>query len=355
MSPKVPSKPGLPVDVYHAALGITLSSRVRLARNLRDIPFPEKASPATRAEVCRRVMEAALGELPFQHSLEDCAPLFRQQLFEDHLISRNLLDGRPQSAVCMDGERTRAVMINEEDHLRIQALKPGLALREAWAEANALDDALEQRLDYSFSSSLGYLTSCPSNVGTGMRASVLMHLPALVLMNEMEPIMNGLNKIGLTVRGRWGEGTAAIGHMFQVSNQLTLGMSETRIVADLEEIVKEIGGHEQHARERLKRERLPFASDLAARAEGILTSARLMTTQEALERLSELRLGIALGLTKKIDMPTVDRLLLDVQPAHLQAAAGRSMTGEERDGERADRLRRALGRRPANRTARRTT
>ena len=355
MSARATSVPGRPPDAYQAAQGVTLSSRVRLARNLRGVPFPDKASSETREEVRRRVMEASLGELPIQKVLAECTPLFRQQLFEDHLISRNLLEKRPQSAVCMNEARTRAVMINEEDHVRIQALKTGLALSEAWADANALDDALEQRLDYSFSSSLGYLTSCPSNVGTGMRASVLMHLPALVLMNEMEPIMNGLGKIGLTVRGRWGEGTAALGHMFQVSNQLTLGLAETRIVADLEEIVKEIAGHEQNARERLKRERTRFAEDLAARAEGILTSARLMTTQEALERLSELRLGIALGLTKKFDMPTVDRLLLDVQPAHLQAAVGRSMTGEERDLERATRLRSELGQRPAKRTGKRTT
>ena len=336
------------------ALGITLSSRIRLARNLRDVPFPDKAPPETRAAVLRRVREAARQELPIQEALDECAPLHRQELFEDHLISRNLLEGRPQSAICMDEARSRVVMINEEDHLRIQALKPGLALGEAWAEANALDDALEQRLDYAFSSSLGYLTSCPTNVGTGMRASVLMHLPALVLMSEMEPIMNGLNKIGLTVRGRWGEGTAALGHMFQVSNQLTLGMPEERIVSDLEEIVKEIAGHEQNARERLKRERLPFSTDLAARAEGILTSARLMTTQEALERLSELRLGIALGLTTGLDMRKVDCLLLDVQPAHLQALLGREMGSEERDWKRAERLRSELGRSPAKRTGKRT-
>ena len=341
-------------ESYLATRGITLSSRVRLARNLRGIPFPDKASPETRAEVLRRVMEAARQELPIQESLGDCAPLIRQRLFEDHLISRNLLEGRSQSAVCMDEAHARAVMINEEDHLRIQALKPGLALQEAWAEANALDDSLEQHLDYAFSPSLGYLTSCPTNVGTGMRASVLMHLPALVMSNEMEPIMNGLNKIGLTVRGRWGEGTAALGHMFQVSNQLTLGMSESRIVSDLEEIVKEISEHERNARERLKRERFPFISDVAARAQGILLSARLMTTQEALERLSELRLGIALGLTRKNDMPTVDRLLLEIQPAHLQALVGREMTSQERDLKRAERLRTELRPRAANRRAKRT-
>lgn len=348
-----PTAPGGKEAGYEAAYGVTLSSRVRLARNLGGIPFPDKAPPALRAEVCRRVMAAARDELPIQEPLAECPPLRRQQLFEDHLISRNLLEGRRESAVCMNAERTRSVMINEEDHLRIQALRPGLAVREAWADATALDDVLEAGLDYAFSSSLGYLTSCPSNVGTGLRASVLMHLPGLVLMGEMEPIMNGLSKIGLTVRGRWGEGTAALGHMFQVSNQLTLGMSETRIVMDLEEIVKEIAGHEENARERVRRERKMFAEDLAARAEGLLISARLMTAQEALERLSELRLGIALGLVKRIGMPQVDRLLLEVQPAHLQVRAGRAMSGEERDAERANRLRSEL-KRPATRATKKT-
>lgn len=335
-----------PASSYTAAVGITLSSRVRLARNLRDLPFPEKASPERRAEVRERVMAAAREALPVQTRLPELEPLSRQRLFEDHLISRHLLDGRPESAICMNAGQTHSVLINEEDHLRIQALRPGLALREAWTDVNALDDALEQHLDYAFSSTLGYLTSCPSNVGTGMRASVLMHLPGLVLMKEMEPIINGLSKIGLTVRGRWGEGSAALGHMFQVSNQRTLGLSEERILTDLEAIAQEISGHEQHARERLKRERTLFVEDLVARAEGILMFARIMTAQEALERLSDLRLGIALGLTNRSTLPQVDQWLLDVQPAHLQSLAGRELSGDERDLERARRLRRQL-KRPA--------
>ena len=349
MSPLAPDE-----RAYQEAYGITLSSRVRLARNLRGLPFPDKAPPEIRAEVRRRVMDAARAALPLQESLSGAPLLRRQILFEDHLISRHLLEDRPESAICMNEAHTQAVMINEEDHLRIQALRPGLALREAWGDANALDDALERKLDYAFSSSLGYLTSCPTNVGTGMRASAMMHLPGLVLLNEMEPIANGLGKIGLTVRGRWGEGTAALGHMFQVSNQLTLGMPEDRILSDLEEIVKEIAGHERNARERLKRERTAFTEDLAARAEGILASARLMTAQEALERLSELRLGILLGLVKGIEAQRVDRLLLEVQPAHLQSSAGRSMDAEERDAERARRLRIELGSRSAKRMEKRT-
>lgn len=352
MNPRFPtSGPGA---AYEDAFGIALSSRIRLARNLRGVPFPDKAAPAVRRDVVARVREAARETLPEQQLLAECTPLYRQQLFEDHLISHALLEGRPESAVCMSPDRQRGAMVNEEDHLRIQALRPGLALREAWADADALDDALERHLDYAFSAALGYLTSCPSNVGTGLRASVLMHLPALVLMGEMDPIVNGLGKIGLAVRGRWGEGTAALGHMFQISNQLTLGMPETRTVEDLDAIVKEIAGHEQNARERLRQERQTFAEDLAARAEGILGAARLMTAQEALERLSELRLGIALGLVAAIGMPQVDRLLRDVQPAHLQAAVGRTLTAEERDVERARRLRDEL-RRPSKPLAKRTT
>ena len=354
MSVNPSSKRRASASSYSAEVGITLSSRVRLARNLSGLSFPDKASPEGRDKIRCRVMDAAREWLPLQECLPEIVALSRQRLFEDHLISRNLLEWRPESAICMNPERTRSVLVNEEDHLRIQALRPGLALQKAWEDVNALDDALEQQLEYAFSSSLGYLTSCPSNVGTGMRASVLMHLPGLVLMSEMEPIINGLNKIGLTVRGRWGEGTTALGHMFQVSNQRTLGISEERIVSDLEEIVQEIAGHEQNARERLRRERTIFAEDLVARAKGILSSARLMTAQEALERLSELRLAIALGLTKGITLQQLDHWLLEVQPAHLQSLVGREMNSDERDLERAQRLRSEL-KRPAKPRGKKTT
>lgn len=350
-----PNATPIPSTVYHEAFGITLTSRVRLARNLSGLPFPERAPPEVRAEVRRLVTAAARTVLPCQDALADSSLLVRQQLFERHLISRNLLAGNPETAVCRNVAATQAVMINEEDHVRIQALRPGLALPEAWSDANMLDDMLEENLEYAFSPALGYLTSCPTNVGTGMRASVLMHLPGLVLMSEMEPIINGLNKIGLTVRGRWGEGTAAIGHMFQISNQLTLGLAEIRIVDDLTEIVKEIAEHEGNARERLRTKRRLEIADLTARAEGVLKAARIMTAREALERLSELRLGIALGLTRKISMATVDHLLLEVQPAHLQVLAGRTLKSAARDKIRADRLRAVLSGRGTKRTTKRTT
>lgn len=322
-----------------AFVDIVLSSRIRLARNLHEFPFPERATAEQRAAARRRIMDAAVDLLPLQEDLTRLDGLARRRLFEDHLISHNLLKGCPESGICRDPVRARSVLINEEDHLRIQALQPGLKLRKTWEEITDLDDRLEEHLDYAFSSALGYLTSCPTNVGTGMRASVMMHLPGLVLASEMEPIMNGLSKIGLTVRGRWGEGTAALGHMFQISNQRTLGLSEDRILADLEEIVKEIAGHEKNARERLLQEKVLLIEDRVARARGILASARLMTTQEALERLSELRLGAALGLTRGIGVGQVDEWLLAIQPAHLQQQAGRSLTHEERDVERARQLR----------------
>ncbi|NLB66025.1 MAG: ATP--guanido phosphotransferase [Lentisphaerae bacterium] len=339
---------------YRETFGVVLTSRVRLARNLRGERFPDRATAEERTKVLKQVRKAALAELTVQEELANQTPLYRQYLFEEHLISRTLLEKRPQSAICMDGNKRRVVMINEEDHLRIQALRPGLALQEAWADANELDDLLEAKLDYAFSPTLGYLTSCPTNVGTGMRTSALMHLPGLVLMQELEAIVRGLNKIGLTVRGRWGEGTAALGNMFQVSNQITLGLPEERIVQDLEQIVRELATHETNARERFYRERRRAAMDLAGRAEGILKSARMMTTQEALERLSDLRLGIALGLTKKIEMRTVDRLLLEVQPAHLIILADRPLNEEKRDAYRADRLRSELKKRKS-RQPKRTT
>ena len=252
---------------------IVVSSRVRLARNYHDLPFCNLNNP-DNAQLCvdraKQALDAPQAEDQYHlYNLRDMTKMDQLSLMEQHLISRDLLQHSDVGAALVRQDEQVSVMVNEEDHLRIQALRPGLALRAAWGDANALDDALEQKLEYAFSSSLGYLTSCPTNVGTGMRASVMMHLPGLVLQNEMDPIANGLGKIGLTVRGRWGEGTAALGHMFQVSNQLTLGMAEERILSDLEEIVKEIAGHERNARERLKRERAAFTEDLAARAEGV--------------------------------------------------------------------------------------
>ena len=230
-------------------------------------------------------------------------------------------------------------MVNEEDHLRLQSLQPGLNLQKAWQAAEALDDALEQNLSYAFSSKLGYLTACPSNIGTGMRASVMLHLPGLVLTAEAKPVINAVSKIGLAVRGLWGEGSEAAGHMFQISNQITLGKTEGEIVDHLEQIVLEVIEHEKNARLRLLDTQQIRLHDHIGRAYGILANAALMSSGEALDLLSALRLGIDLDLLPEIKRHDIDQLFIRIHPAHLQKEAGTVLSPEERDEKRAQLIR----------------
>jgi len=252
--------------------------------------------------------------------------------------------------VALREDESLSLMVNEEDHLRMQALLPGLSLRECWRRINAVDTELEGRVTYAFAPDWGYLTACPSNIGTGIRASVMLHLPGLTLMNELEPIMKGIQKIGLAVRGLWGEGTEANGNMLQVSNQITLGETEDQIVAHLEQIALEIVEYERSARERLLEKREAVLRDHVGRAVGILTQAHLLSSKEALDWLSGLRLGIDMELIRNLDRQVVDELFLLIQPAHLQWREGRRLKPAERDAARAtlvrERLKSAMKRRP---------
>jgi protein arginine kinase len=255
------------------------------------------------------------------------------------LISRELAAKDEGCGVLVSPDDCLTIMGNEEDHIRIQSLRPGLALAEAWKAADQVDDQLEAELTYAFSPKLGYLTSCPSNVGTGMRASVMLHLPGLVLMEEMDPVINGISKIGLAVRGLWGEGTEAAGNMFQVSNQITLGRREDEIIAHLEQIVLELIEHENNARIRLMNDRSLVVEDHVARALGILSNARMMSSGEALNLLSTLRLGIDLGLVDEFSRRDIDMLFIATQPAHLQKQTGQALEPDARDAKRANMLR----------------
>ena len=330
---------------------IAVSSRVRLARNLSAHAFPGWAGE----EECVRIwkeLEPILASLPTlaapamapNHSLSDQD---RQILVERHLVSReHALKGRGSGIVIREDEAV-VLMVNEEDHLRMQALSPGLRLAEAWRRIDAVDSELEQQVLYAFSPRLGYLTACPTNVGTGMRASVMLHLPGLVLMEEMGPVINGIQKIGLAVRGLWGEGTDASGNMFQISNQMTLGDQEEHIVTQMEHVVREILDHEKNARLRLLDAREALLRDQVGRAGGILSSAHILTSNEALDLLSALRLGIDLGIVRDISRSTVDELLLLTQPAHIQGLEGRSLQPAERDEARARLVRTRLTEPPA--------
>ncbi len=327
---------------------IVISSRIRLARNLKSYAFPGWGG----IEECSRIwamLRPRLAGIPaiqpeIDVGMDEINELDKQILHERHLISREQMEKGRGSGLIISSDETVSVMVNEEDHLRIQVLIPGLDLGGAWNKIDELDSQVESVTEYAFSDRLGYLTSCPTNVGTGMRASVMMHLPGLVLMEEMNPIIKGLGKIGLTVRGLWGEGTEAIGNIFQVSNQMTLGEREEEIVRNIEQIAREIIEHEKNARLRLVEKKELFLKDHIGRAFGILTHAHLLTTKEALDLLSDLRLGVDLGILKPVGRQTVDELLMTAQPGHLQKLEGKTLKPKDRDRVRAKRVRERLSR-----------
>ena len=319
--------------------GIVVSSRIRLARNIEGVAFPGWAGE----DECVRIQAKMWPVLQSQPSLAPALaldmsvmdPVDRDFLRERHLISNDLARKARGSGVVVRRDEGLSVMVNEEDHLRLQAMRPGFQLQELWAEISALDNGLEQSLRFAFSPTLGYLTACPTNVGTGLRASVMVHVPGLRLINEIDPIIKGLTKIGLAVRGLQGEGTEASGNMFQISNQTTLGEPESVIIERLSRIVGEVASHETNARARLLEQREAHVEDFVGRAYGVLCHARVLASQEALDMLSALRLGCELGMIKDLDVGDVNRLLLFVLPGHLQKSEGRPIPPDERDEARA--------------------
>lgn len=318
---------------------VTVSSRVRLARNRQDCAFPGWAGEEECDRIWQELRDILVGcktiKEPLAVGMDELSVLDKQLLFERHLISREHADRKKGSGLVLRQDESLAVMVNEEDHLRIQSMRPGLDIVKAWQTANKLDSEVEKHVDYAFSAKIGYLTACPSNVGTGMRASVMLHVPGLVLMNEMNAVVKGMAKIGLAVRGLWGEGSEATGNMFQVSNQMTLGEKETDIVANLEQIVLEIVEHEKNARMRLFEQRENVIRDHAGRALGILTNAHVLTSKECLDLLSDLRLGVDMGIIGLQAPAVVNDLLILTQPGHLQKLEGRKLKAEDRDVARA--------------------
>jgi protein arginine kinase len=327
---------------------IVVSSRVRLARNLREKPFPGWAKKAERLDVMRLVKDAVenLPEMAesYSENLEALSPLEKQVLVERHLISREHAAKGVGSAVVMNSPQTLSVMINEEDHLRMQAICCGLQLTKVFSMINRVDSELEEVLDYAFDPELGYLTACPTNVGTGMRASAMLHLPGLVMSEQINKIINSVNKIGLAVRGLHGEGTEAMGNLFQVSNQTTLGETEEEIIGRLNRVIEQILEHEQNARALLAQRKAVTLYDQIGRAYGVLSHAYSMSSKEALNFLSVLKLGVDLGVFPESCRFPVDELFIETQPAHLQKGAGtQKMSADERDSLRAAIIRAKLG------------
>lgn len=326
--------------------GPVISSRIRLARNLDEHAFPDWAGDEERIKIWQNLrsvfQDAAIIPDSEVWGMDELSSLEKGVLCERHLISRELAERGIGSGVVIGPNEHVAVMINEEDHLRLQALEPGLNLHKAYESLSAIDDRVEQSCSYAFSPKLGYLTACPSNVGTGMRASVMLHLPGLVLMEEMGPILNGISKIGLAARGLWGEGTDASGNMFQISNQITLGKREEDIINHLEQIVLEIVEHEQNARARLMESREILVRDHVGRAYGILKHARIVSSKEALDLLSAMRLGTDLGIIDAMERVDIDRLFIQIQPSHLQRIKRVDLDSDDRDVARAEHIREVL-------------
>ena len=261
--------------------------------------------------------------------------LDRQFLVERQLISRELAAAEGPRGVALGPQETLSLMVNEEDHIRLQVMRSGFALDEAWQDIDRVDDLLEQRVSYAFSEEFGYLTACPTNVGTGMRASVMLHLPGLVLIKQIEKVFRALQKINLAVRGLYGEGSRASGDFYQISNQVTLGKSETQILSEIREVIPQIINYERQARNTLVKETREALKDQVSRAFGTLRSATMMTSEETMDLLSRVRLGINLGLLDELSIPTVNELFIHTQPAHLQKLMRTALDGEERNAARA--------------------
>jgi protein arginine kinase len=325
---------------------IVMSSRVRLARNLRDAAFPGWAKKPERIRVLD-LIRPAIESLPemkgaFSDSMDNLSTLDKQMLVERHLISREHAAKSAGSGLVLNRDETICFMINEEDHLRMQALRPGLQLKQAWSAIDQADSALEKKLEYAFSSEMGYLTACPTNLGTGIRVSAMLHLPGLVLGEQINPIIQSVNKLGLAVRGLYGEGTEALGNVFQVSNQMTLGESEAAIVERLEKVLAQIIEHEENARGTLVEKKSKTVFNHIGRAYGILANAHSISSKETMNLLSLMRLGIDMGLFPGVDRSLVDELFILTQPAHLQKQHSEKLSAEERDLLRADMVRERL-------------
>ncbi|MBS3968963.1 MAG: protein arginine kinase [Clostridia bacterium] len=322
---------------------VVISSRIRLARNLLDLPFPQLMKQEdinTLFQMIANTIEGIQPELELWQ-LKDLNKLEKRILVEKHLISPDHSE-KGKGAVLFNRDRAISVMVMEEDHLRIQVILPGLDLSEAFKMADEMDDLLEERLDIAFNEKYGYLTSCPTNVGTGLRASVMLHLPGLVLTKQASRILSALTQVGVVVRGIYGEGTEALGNLFQISNQITIGRSEDEIINNLYSIVLKIIDQEKAARVLLAREIETVLADRVYRAYGILTNARIITSEEALSLLSDLKLGIDLKIIDGIETNIFQKVMISMQPAYLQYSMGKEMSPMERDVNRSQTIRNLL-------------
>jgi len=326
---------------------IVISSRIRLARNLSGYEFLTCLSAERQGRLLEELKETILsldlGEKVFYVDVSESSPLEQDLLVERHLISRRHAGGKgPRGAIIAPSESFTA-MINEEDHLRVQVFKTGLQLKECWRQIDNIDNEIEKKVEYAFDPNYGYLTACPTNLGTGIRVSVMLHLPALKMTGQIDKFFNAARDTDLMVRGLFGEGTDAVGDFFQLSNQVTLGVSEEQIVEEFSNsIVPKITQFEAMARQTLLTQQADALDDKIQRALGVLRSARLISSQEALFLLSHVRMGINLGRVNGISLDAVNELFMLTQPAHLQLNSGQTLDPDHRDAMRAKIIRSRL-------------
>jgi protein arginine kinase len=324
---------------------IVISSRIRLARNLADYPFISRASASDRGQVESQLREAVtqIGDVHYL-DVDHLSAIDQQFLVERQLISREHADAEGARGVAIGVDEQFSVMINEEDHVRLQVIQSGLSVGPVWEKVNQLDNQLEEHVAYAYHEELGYLTACPTNVGTGLRVSVMLHLPALVITRQIEKVFRSLQKISLAVRGLYGEGSQAMGDFYQISNQITLGRSEEDLIKQVGDVVPVLIGYEREARDFLIKESQETLHDRVSRAYGILRNAQTISSEETMHLLSSVRMGVNLGLIHDLEIPTVNKLFIHTQPAHLQKLSGVELDTADRNIERARYLRGHLSR-----------
>jgi protein arginine kinase len=315
-----------------------ISTRIRLARNLKGYPFPNAASPDQLKKCLEEVFSACKNSRFFKNArkivLDEIEDIDRRLLLERHIISHEHAVSSVNGGVIIDDREQVSIMVNEEDHLRIQYITGGLNLFEAWDVINSVDNDLSKYLDFVYSDKWGYLTACPTNTGTGMRASCQMHLPGLGSTNGLKSTMENINKMGMVVRGLYGEGTRVMGNMLQISNQVTLGISEQRIIDNLNRLVERVEERERRIRERILEKNQEILKDTAFRSQGVLLSAYKISFEEALDLISNIRFGVYTKVLD-IDIEKLNNLMIKIQPAHIQEMENKKMNSVERDVKRA--------------------
>ena len=326
---------------------IVISSRIRLARNLEKTPFPNRSSKKNLTDVLEMVQGAVNAIDYFKGSLfikmTELDNIDKQFLIERHLMSYEHAANPEGKGLVVSREEVLSLMINEEDHLRVQVMQSGFNLYETWKIVNTIDDKLSEKMQFAFLPEWGYLTACPTNTGTGMRGSVMLHLPALVMTKQINKVLAAISKLSFTSRGFYGEGTQASGNFFQISNQVSLGHSDDEIIQNIIGLIRQIIDQEEQARQALLVQNRPMLEDKIWRSFGVLKNAHIVSSQETAELLSMVRLGIDMGIIKDVSRMAINELFITIQPAHLQKIDGKKLSSQERDIKRAALIRQKLG------------